>query len=521
MRELTHASLFAGIGGIDEAAHRAGFRTIWGCEIDERCQNVLRYHFPTVPWLGDVEDVMDVIDRLRSPDVVSAGSPCQGLSMAGRQEGLEDERSGLFIRFADILSMTDARFGVWENVPGALTSNNGEDFATVLEMLLEVEPGTIGVLPKAKGGRRGRFAGYAEVEDGRSLAWRVLDAQYLGVPQRRERIVLVVDKEGTTAPADVLFPDLSAEEIEATIGSNLAVFLFDDIVDKGASLGITRPDLVDLLEDDVDEKWYLSKKAANGVLERTQRRRERTNSNKVLPPILETALRMTAGWPVPDELAQTCMEEMVERGCTVDRDVNNAVVNKWYRGTSGPSGDEHHNLVAQVYPDPAGTITRRYHKSVNTTLDDGAVVATYSITPLSGQGADLSATEIDTASGLTVNAMEKVTDRGTRIVTARKPKRARSNTDNESWVDDSIANTLNTFDIGDIRDTNLAIELPELRVRRLTPLEAERLMGLDDNWTNIPGSTNTTRFKQIGNSVAVPVFQYVFEQLRTVTEGTT
>lgn len=480
---LAHASLFAGIGGIDEAAHRAGLRTIWGCEIDKGCQRVLRHRFPTTPWMGDVEDVMDVIEGLRSPDIISAGSPCQGLSMAGRQEGLEDERSGLFIRFADILSMTDARFGVWENVPGALTSNGGEDFATVIEMLLEVEPGTIGVLPKAKGGRRGRFAGYAEVDGGRSLAWRVLDAQYLGVPQRRERIVLVVDKDGTSTPARILFPELrdfSVGEVEATVGSDLSVFLLDDIADKGASLRIERPNLVELLEDDVDEKWYLSKKAANGVLERTERRRERTSSNKVLPPILETALRMTAGWPVPDELARTCVQEMVERGCAIDRDVNNAVVSKWYRGTSGPSGDEHHNLVAQVYPDPAGTITRRYHKSVNTTLDDGAVVATY-----------------------------------------RKSRRARSTTDYETWVDDSISNTLNTHDIGDIRDTNLAIELPELRVRRLTPLEAERLMGLDDDWTLVPGATNTTRFKQIGNSVAVPVFRYVFEQLRTVTEGST
>lgn len=454
--ELTHASLFAGIGGIDEAAHRAGLRTLWGCEIDEACQRVLRHHFPTVPWMGDVEDVMDVIDGLRSPDVVSAGSPCQGLSMAGRQEGLEDERSGLFIRFADILSMTDARFGVWENVPGALTSNGGEDFATVLEMLLEVEPGTIGVLPKAKTGRRGRFAGFAVVSGGRSLAWRVLDAQHLGLPQRRERIVLVVDKLGTMAPAESLGIDISHErEVipdPSIIKLNGGGFirLCDDWTDKGAEFGITRPDLVDLLEDDPGEEWYLSAKAASGILRRTRRRVEKHGEYKRLPAVLEVALMVTAGEEVDDTLAKEVILEIERRGL--------------------PEG-------AIPHVEPIGTICTTMH---------GRYYSNY-----------------------------QEVSQGSIVATFRKSKRARSATD------DTISNTLNTFDIGGIRDTNLAVELPELRVRRLTPLEAERLMGLDDNWTLVPGSTNTTRFKQVGNSVAVPVFRYVFERLRTVTEGST
>lgn len=507
---LTHGSLFSGIGGIDRGAELAGVRTRWACEVDPDRRSVYNHHWPKVPVFGNVEDVVGHLDAMRPVDVISAGSPCQGLSMAGKQAGLEDARSGLFIRFSDIVDAMQPRFAVWENVRGALTSpgkvkdpetgekvdRTGEDFADVLSMLLGLGKGALDPLPRHRNGRASRTAGFAKVAGGRSLAWRLMDAQYLGVPQRRERIVLVVDTHGTLAPAETLFDQEWLNRVGLEIPDRDLISIpkgfiqfCDDAVDTGESLGIKRPELADLLDDDVDDYWYLSQKAAEGVLTRTLRREVRTNSRKRLPTVLETALRNVAGWEIDEELAKVCIAEMEMRGCTIDREVNNAVVSKWYRGTSGPSGDEHHNLVA-----------------------------TYSVTPHSGQGADLAAVEVETASGLTRNAMERVTDRGTRIVTHRKARRAQSNQDFETWVDDNTTNTINGFETTEVRATSLFTELPDLRVRRLTNAEAERLMGLPAGWTDVDGMTRTKRFQQVGDSVAVPLFEWVFTRLADVAD---
>ena len=144
-------------------------------------------------------------------DCIIGGSPCQGLSVAGLGKGLDDERSGLFIeqvRIAKEMREEDVRNGrsgvdvrprymVWENVPGAFSSNGGEDFRVVLEELARVveEGVTIPRPPKGKWATTGVIIG-----DGWSLAWRVFDAQYWGVPQRRRRICIVVDFNGHTAP---------------------------------------------------------------------------------------------------------------------------------------------------------------------------------------------------------------------------------------------------------------------------------------------------------------------------------
>ena len=183
--------------------------------------------------LGDITKIYG--DKIEHVDCITFGSPCQDLSIAGRRAGLAGERSGLFMEAVRIIkemrSSTNGlypTFAVWENVPGAFSSNGGEDFRAVLEELARVEQPDASIpRPSGRGGRW-RKAG-AIVGNGWSLAWRQLDAQYWGVPQRRKRIALVVDFGGQRA-AEILFErtgvsgnsDESVKAWEATPGSSQA-----------------------------------------------------------------------------------------------------------------------------------------------------------------------------------------------------------------------------------------------------------------------------------------------------------
>lgn len=157
--------------------------------------------------LGDITKIHG--DQIEPVDCITFGSPCQDLSIAGRREGLAGERSGLFMEAVRIIkemrSSTNGlypTFAVWENVPGAFSSNGGEDFRAVLEELARVEQPDTSIPRPPKGGRWSKAGAIAG--NGWSLAWRQLDAQYWGVPQRRKRIALVADFGGQRA-AEILF----------------------------------------------------------------------------------------------------------------------------------------------------------------------------------------------------------------------------------------------------------------------------------------------------------------------------
>lgn len=181
--------------------------------------------------LGDITKIRG--DKIEPVDCITFGSPCQDLSIAGRRAGLAGERSRLFMEAVRVIkemrSSTNGlypTFAVWENVPGAFSSNGGEDFRAVLEELACVEQPDASIpRPSGRGGRWSKAGAIAG--NGWSLAWRQLDAQYWGVPQRRKRIALVVDFGGQRAP-EILFertslsgnPDESIKAWEATPGSS-------------------------------------------------------------------------------------------------------------------------------------------------------------------------------------------------------------------------------------------------------------------------------------------------------------
>lgn len=207
-------SLFDGIGGFPLAAVHNGITPAWASEIEAFPMEVTKIRFPGMLHVGDITKLDG--GRLPPVDVICGGSPCQDLSVAGKRQGLAGERSGLFmeqVRIVKEMREADGRRGipddlvrprylVWENVPGAFSSAGGEDFRAVIEEIVRIKDCSCHV-PRPDAGRWGP-AGAAVLGDKFSLAWRVLDAQFWGVAQRRRRIFLVADFGGLTAH-EILF----------------------------------------------------------------------------------------------------------------------------------------------------------------------------------------------------------------------------------------------------------------------------------------------------------------------------
>ena len=182
MSDLTGVSLFAGVGGFDLAMERQGVKVVAAVEIDKKCQDLLARQFPNTKLFDDVTQVKgsDLIGAGFNPSagIITGGFPCQDVSVAGKRAGLAGSRSGLFWEVARIVEETQTEYFVLENVPGLLSSNNGKDFGVVLGTLADL---------------------------GYSVAWRLLDAQYFGVPQRRKRIFIAGRRAINGSASEILF----------------------------------------------------------------------------------------------------------------------------------------------------------------------------------------------------------------------------------------------------------------------------------------------------------------------------
>lgn len=181
---LTHGSLFSGIGGFDLGFERAGIETIWQVENYSKAVGVLERHYPNTKRYGDITNV----ESVGRPDIITAGFPCQDLSVAGKRAGLAGERSGLFW---EVIRITRKVLPTWillENVSGLFSSNDGRDMGIILSALGEL---------------------------GYGVAWRRFNSRYFGVPQRRPR-VFIVGHFGAVCPGEILFePESLSGNIEA------------------------------------------------------------------------------------------------------------------------------------------------------------------------------------------------------------------------------------------------------------------------------------------------------------------
>jgi len=215
----------AGIEAASAAWEPLGWEAAWFSEIEAFPRAVLAHHYPGVCCLGDFTAIRGrVLRRLGladTVDVLIGGTPCQSFSVAGKRAGLDDPRGNLALEFVRLAGRLRARWVVWENVPGVLSSNGGADFAEILSAYTGCR---IGVPPG--GWRNGGIAH----GPGYGLAWRVLDAQYFGVPQRRRRVFLVGYSGDWRPAAAVLFepdclrgdiaPGGEAEEIVAALSAS-------------------------------------------------------------------------------------------------------------------------------------------------------------------------------------------------------------------------------------------------------------------------------------------------------------
>jgi len=186
---MRHLDLFTGIGGFALAAQNVwekDYEPVAFCEIDKFCQKVLGKHWPDVEIINDVKDIRE--NQWGEIDLLTGGFPCQDLSIVGGRNGLDGKQSGLWFEMARVIKMVKPKWVIIENVPGLLSSCNGRDMAEILKELCEI--------------------GYC-------VAWRVLNAQYFGVAQRRKR-VFIVGSFGNTNSVKVLFDSKSRKRNDKT-----------------------------------------------------------------------------------------------------------------------------------------------------------------------------------------------------------------------------------------------------------------------------------------------------------------
>ena len=555
---MTLGSLFDGIGGFPLAAVHCGGVPVWASEIEPFPMRVTKLRFPDMIHVGDITKLDGA--KLPPVDVICGGSPCQDLSVAGLRKGLAGERSGLFmdqVRIVKEMRAEDERRGVsddfirprylvWENVPGAFSSANGEDFRAVIEEIVHIKDSTCHV-PRPDTGRW-ESAGAAILGDQFSLAWRVLDAQYWGVAQRRRRIFLVADFGGLTAPK-ILFEQerLLGDPAEGQgQGKGVTTTAGNSSADSGGSR-VAEEKQVDIFAVHIDQREEtINLNGISGALMATtnlqmqtfvaggMRKFESAEKEECLclndqggermdvsvditatlragmsghPPLVMGIQQGSAG---TEEIPDPALTEEAETG-----------------GNNYQILFENHGIDAR-YTGPhevAPTMSARYGTGGNNVPLVSDMPESYCIAgniidrevQNGGNGLgcqpDISYT-LTSADRHAVFSRQRSDEFLQNRVTATQS--ARQHKDATDLVCEPYQNTVGTIGYTDHKGINnqyvsedkCIVENRRL-IRRLTPLECERLQGFPDHWTDIPGASDSARYKALGNSVAIPCVDFV------------
>jgi DNA (cytosine-5)-methyltransferase 1 len=500
---LTYGSLFAGVGGFDMGMEQAGYEPVFQVEWDKNCQKILHHHWPTVPKWGDVCDVNGA--DLPPCDVLIFGSPCQDLSVAGKRAGLQEgDRSSMFFEAVRIIKeMRDAtnsiypRATIWENVPGALSSNKGADFGVVLSSLADI--GAI------------------------TQEYAVLDAQYFGVPQRRRRIFLVsvfcpTASERCPDPLLPLIQGSRGDFAKSRKARKDSARLVEAGVDSGNGETVGSLSVSDLT------KWQTNYQSINAgllqVVPFVKSRRAQSDTDD------ET-------W-VEGDVTPTlnAFDNGGESRATVLMPVNMP--------------------LSELGPTLTTTYGAKNYSNHQEVMSGSIMPVAYSIRE-DAKANTFSATETDTA--LCLNGLVPSTQSHHAQIFIAEPIIFENSYRDGPRVGDDICHTLpakmglgggNTPMLAEVTysfDTQFgsnaavledtsptlkssqqppSVSPPGLAVRRLTPLECERLMGWPDDHTRWTADgkeqADTNRYKQCGNGVASCVARWVGEQLRPVLE---
>lgn len=411
--------------------------------------------------LGDITKIHG--DKIEPVDCITFGSPCQDLSIAGRRAGLAGERSGLFMEAVRIIkemrSSTNGlypTFAVWENVPGAFSSNGGEDFRAVLEELARVEQPDASI-PRPSG-RVGRWSKAGAIAgNGWSLAWRQLDAQYWGVPQRRKRIALVADFGGQRA-AEILF---ERESMSGDLGQSIQTWQEIAGLTTNCSAGNDR---------------MVGKRAfciSGNTVDR------KTNQNG-------SGVRENGSFTVNTVDRRNPAQPVVLESNQIHATVTQTGICPTLPASMGMGGGYVPMITDRKVFDARGN-------------GDGKIVPT-----------------------ITGDHENRITDY-TAIAVERKTFNEQSFS---SYKESDKCSTLKAKagNIGNGSECLIAEKAIRWIVRRLTPVECERLQGYPDGWTDIGEWVDTKgkkhkyadspRYKALGNSIALPQWFWLVQKMR-------
>lgn len=534
---LTYGSLFAGVGGFDMGMEQAGYEPVFQVEWDKNCQKILHHHWPTVPKWGDVCDVNGA--DLPPCDVLIFGSPCQDLSVAGKRAGLQDgDRSSMFFEAVRIIKeMRDAtnsiypRATIWENVPGALSSNKGADFGVVLSSLADI--GAI------------------------TQEYAVLDAQYFGVPQRRRRIFLVsiFDPAASERCPDPLLPLIQGSRGDFAKGRK------------------ARKDATQLAETGFDAggQWWDGQATAD-CLTTTSNEQRMPDKNRlqavIVPDEIVGALCARdykgVGNQYVEENKLVVQEAVTPVAYSIREDAKANTFSATETDTAlclnglVPSTQSHHAQIFIAEPQPPFVFDGTRHDDFR--MDTETVPTLKQRMGTGGGQVPMVAEAVaydkyNNSISETHHAIRAGTKQSTGVIqpidyeeiigfaslngfgdiqdsTEVFPVLRTTSLNHAvavSFAYDALNDTAN-----DIHQTLPATQgsngdfvaqpspALQLAVRRLTPLECERLMGWPDDHTRWTADgkeqADTNRYKQCGNGVASPVAKWVGEQLRPVLE---
>ncbi len=470
-KHFTLGSLFDGSGGFPLAAVMCGIEPVWASEIDPFCVSVTSKRFPKMKHLGDITKISGA--EIQPVDIITFGSPCQDMSIPGKRAGLDGTRSCLFMDAVRIIKeMRGAtngeypKFIIWENVPGAFSSNKGEDFRTVLEELIKVEDADMSIPRpyKNKWSKSGYIMGRNT-----SLAWRVLDAQFWGVPQRRKRIFLVTSFTSTSA-AKILFErgGLRGNFEESETARQSTSSAFERCSDTSGA-GIT-DDLIDTL-----------------IFDGTQITSKTNRSNPQLNAACHT-LSAQSGSPIL--CASFFPQRKAESMAYNEKNISNTLVN----GSSAGF----HNAVMYI---PEQVLNDQ--KESRSVCIAGNVIDRKEMNGGNGKGYK------DEVS-YTLNTIDRhaVMQDNNAILYENHGKDCRY----KGPVDVSPT-VAAAFGMGG-NNTPFAVDLQGTSryiVRRITPLECCRLQGFPDWWCADIPHKDTPEYRMWGNGVALPCVLYVME----------
>lgn len=483
---MTLGSLFDGSGACLLAATMCGITPVWASEIEPYPIRVTQKNFPEMKHLGDITKINGA--EIEPVDIISFGSPCQDLSEAGAQKGLvEGKRSVLFFDAIRIVKeMRNAthgkypRYVIWENVPGAFSSNKGRDFLTVLRTFVEAAGGRDADVPEPeRKGRTDRLAwrnAGCIVGEGYSIAWRVLDAKYWGVPQRRKRIYLVADFGGQRAE-EILFK-------REGLRGNFAQSREARQEDSGDAVGSAGRDY---------RVFDITGATSNSM-------KSRTPDSCFREQTVARTLDTFSGSPECNQGGNVVAYSVDCRNMRLAEEISGTLQAK---ENGGYSLNYQNPVVYDARGNGDGKIVPTLTGDHENRVTDYTALAV-------GNGQLNQIYMTDTAGTLTCSHDQQM------ICAFMGGQGAKAGGIGYS---ETVSPTLKAAPSGSNTVPDIAYRLKKARryfVRRLTPLECCRLQGFPDWWEDGVDGSDSARYKMWGNGMALPCVLYVMEG---ITDG--